>query len=321
MRNLLTSIVVQGVYNCLFIWQGVNIMEYLNIGRVAELTGIPPITLRAWERRYGLPKPQRTASGHRLYSMAEVAQLQRVSALMANGSSISRAVARIREEGVINDGNLAPMDDRWQTFRFRLHHAIEQYDTSAIEQTYNEAISLFPIDLVIDKVMLPLLEQLGEEWDKLDDGIAREHFFSAYLRNKIGARFSHEISRVQGPALLLSCLPGESHELGLILFGLTATARNYRVLYFGADLPISQIMPVASRVGPLAVVLSGSYVKLNDQLKAELTTLASSFPGPVYLGGEVSEHYHESLEGIGVIPVGRHFRKGAETILRVKHRR
>lgn len=298
-------------------------VDYINIGRVAELTGIPPVTLRAWERRYGLPKPQRTASGHRLYSMDEVVLVQRLTALMANGYSISRAVAKVREQ---EDGT-APtlpqqsLPNRWDTYRFRLLAAIDSFDISALESSYSEALSLFPVDRVIDEIMLPVLHQLGDEWEQREDGIAREHFFSAFLRNKIGARFSHEISRVQGPVMVLACLPGESHEMGLMLFGLTASARNHKVIYFGADLPLSQYPPLIDKLRPSAIVLSGSYVELDPALSAGLAQLATRFAGPVYLGGELSEHHREALKALGIIPVGRDFRQGVEAIIHAQQRR
>lgn len=295
-----------------------NAMEYLNIGRVAEITGILPVTLRAWERRYGLPKPRRTASGHRLYSTDEVTLVQRVSALIANGASVSRAMAKIQQDGQLctQPDNVIP--NRWDKFRIHFIEGINHFDTSMIEAIYSEALSLFPIDLVIDEIMLPVLYQLGEEWTLREDGIAREHFFSAFLRNKIGTRFSHEINRTHGPSLILACLPGESHEMGLMLFGLTASARNHRILYFGADLPLNQLMPVARQVRPAALVLSGTSAELNTDLAQGLRQLAQDFSGPVYLGGELSDLHHDELKHLGIIPVGKDFRQGAEKIIKSK---
>lgn len=294
-------------------------MNYLNIGRVSELTGIPPVTLRAWERRYGLPKPSRTAGGHRLYSVDELALVQRVIALMANGASVSRAIAQIRQNGEVQEiPAFSGIPSRWDSFRIRLIDGVNHFDTAMLEAAYSEALSLFPVDLVIDEVMLPTLAQLGEEWEQRADGIAREHFFSFFLRNKIGTRFSHEISRIHGPSLILACLPGETHEMGLMLFGLTASARNHKVLYFGADLPLHQLMPVARQIHPQALVLSGTTIELTNDLAAGLKQLARDFHGPVYMGGDLSESHADELTRLGIIPVGRDFRLGAEIIFRGK---
>jgi DNA-binding transcriptional MerR regulator len=294
-------------------------MDYFPISRIAKLTGIAPVTLRAWERRYGLPKPRRTASGHRVYSTEEVELIQRVTALMEQGYTVSRAMERVRMERDQGDrltGTAAPMQqDRWQRYRERMLSAIDQFDTAGLEAAYSEPLTLFPIDLIIDEVLLPVLKTLGEEWDQREDGIAREHFFSAFLRNKIGSRFNHEVSRAQGPALLLACLPGEAHEMGLMLFGLAACSRGYRVLYLGADLPLPQLLPVINKVWPCAVALSGTTVALDDTLRAQLQQLSGHSGVPVYLGGDLSEAAQEELSQLGVTPVGRPFRQGLERII------
>lgn len=292
-------------------------MDYFPISRIAKLTGIPPITLRAWERRYGLPKPRRTASGHRLYSMEDVALIQRVTALMDKGYTVSRAIERVRLEQPPPQTATAPglADERLQAYRERLLAAVDRFDTAALEAAYSEPLTLFPIDLIIDQVMLPVLETLGEQWEQRADGIAREHFFSAFLRNKIGTRFNHEVSRSQGPAIVLACLPGELHEMGLMLFGLAATSRSYRVLYLGPSLPLSQLPPVVERIRPVAIALSGTSVRFDAALQAQLRELLGEVNVPVYLGGDVAESAREPLQQLGVVPVGCRFREGLERII------
>lgn len=291
-------------------------MDYFPISRVSELTGIAPVTLRAWERRYGLPMPRRTASGHRLYSMKEVQLLRRVTALMESGYSISRAVERVRAE---EQQDIAPPPstglNKWETYRERLIDAVDSFDTVALENAYNEPLTLFPVDLIIDEVLLPVLERLGDEWDSLEDGIAREHFFSSFLRNKIGTRFNHELQRSQGPSIILACLPGETHEMGLMLAGLTAAARGIRVLYLGADLPLNQLPPVVEKVSPAAVALSGTTVELDVTLEKELADLKEALQIPIFIGGDLAESESERLKAIGMQPVGRIFRHGVETII------
>lgn len=292
-------------------------MDYFPIGRVTELTGIAPVTLRAWERRYGLPTPHRTASGHRLYSMSEVEQLRRIQTLMAAGYSISRAVERLRAEEAQQEGvGALPESNPWLGYRQRLIEAVDNFDTAALDNAYNDPLALFPVDLVIDQVLLPVLEQIGEEWQELPDGIAREHFFSAFLRNKIGTRFHHELQRRQGPSLILACLPGEVHEMGLMLAGLVAGARGFRVLYLGANLPLEQLPPVSDKVSPAAIVLSATTIAIDPAMSSTLQRLVQDIKAPVYIGGDQAESGAERLKGLGMIPVGREFRSGMERILR-----
>ena len=60
------------------------------IGEISRLTGINSVTLRAWERRYGLLKPQRTHKGHRLYSQADVTRVREIQTWLARGLAISK---------------------------------------------------------------------------------------------------------------------------------------------------------------------------------------------------------------------------------------
>jgi len=292
-------------------------MDYFPIGRVSELTGIAPVTLRAWERRYGLPVPRRTASGHRLYSMEEVQLLRRVLGLMESGYSISRAVERVRTEDEHQPAAETPNGalSKWDSYRERLIAAVDTFNTVELENAYNDPLTLFPVDLIIDEVLLPVLERLGEEWESREDGIAREHFFSSFLRNKIGTRFNHELQRSQGPSLILACLPGEAHEMGLMLFGLNVGARGYRVLYLGADLPLAQLPPVINTVEPAGVVLSGTTVELDTELEQAIRELTHKIKLPVYIGGDLAESEQERLSALGLIPVGSHFRQGVEKII------
>jgi len=295
------------------------IMDYFPISQIAKLTGIPPVTLRAWERRYGLPKPRRTTSGHRVYSTEEVALLEQVTVLMKQGYSVGLAMERLRmERQNTSDSDTAkPAENqhRWQGYQDRMLDAIDNFDSAGLEEAYSEPLTFFPIDLITDEVFLPVLEKLGEEWHKREDGIAREHFFSSFLRNKIGSRFTHEVNRAQGAALVLACLPGEAHEMGLMLFGLAASARGFRVLYLGADLPLLQLIPVLHKVHPRAVALSGTAVPLSMELRDELQRLHECITVPIYIGGDLSEQHKDELEALGVIPVGRLFRQGLERII------
>jgi cobalamin-dependent methionine synthase I len=255
--------------------------------------------------------------------MAEVEQLRRVLSLMESGYSISRAVERIRaEEEHENTIDNDTERYKWPAYRQRLIEAVDRFDTTALETAYNEPLTLFPIDLIIDEVLLPVLEQIGDEWQERNDGIAREHFFSGFLRNKIGTRFNHEVQRRQGPALILTCLPDEVHELGLMLAGLVAAARGYRVLYLGSNLPLAQLQPVVAKTSPAGIVLSGTTVELNSGLEEELRQLVRSVQTPVYIGGDLAENHPEPLRALGIYPVGRNFRHGIERIIQdIRERR
>ncbi len=287
-------------------------MNQFPIRVLSEKTGVAPTTLRAWERRYGLLKPLRTPKGHRLYSPADVKTVLRVVSMLEENYTISKAINAIR----LNEARAQqprgralshPEDNRetathWDNFIQRFLKAIELFDDNKLEAVYNEALSLYPIDIVTSNLLRPLLQMLGKQWEEKGTGIAEEHFFSAYLRNKVGARMHHASNRGQGNRLLLACLPHEFHELGILLFGLSAMSRGYRILFLGSDLPINQISPVLGTTSVDAIILSGSSTTINAELAMQLNELAASIDIPLMLGGNISDTPDNKLS---VVPDGR----------------
>ena len=204
---------------------------------IASLTGVNPVTLRAWERRYGLIQPQRTSKGHRLYTEQDVVKVRRVVELLQQGFAISQVgniLDRRSETGAASSsGN---ENDNWAIYRADIRAAIETYDEALLDQLYNDALSLYPDDLVNTRLSTPLLRELGQHWKDSADGIAREHFFTGYMRNKLGSRIHHTGLQGKGPLLLITCLPGEQHELGMLFFAVNAVSHGYRVLLLGANI-------------------------------------------------------------------------------------
>ena len=284
--------------------------DRLPIRALAELTGVPPTTLRAWERRYGLLRPARTAKGHRLYSADDVALVRRVVELLEAGWSIREAATRAR------GGAEAPAvaEGVWPAYRQRLLEAVGRFDPQRLDALYNEALSLYPVDRVTDDLLRPALAALGERWQGQEAGIAEEHFLSAFLRNKLGARLHHETGRPHGPRLAAATLPGERHELGFLMFCLAAAGRGYRLLYLGPDLPLGQVTAAADRAGAAGIVLSGTGLSLDAGLSEALAGAAADAPAPVFVGGPLAEAGHEPLTALGVVPLGQRFRPALDRL-------
>lgn len=270
------------------------------IRQLAELTGVATTTLRAWERRYGLLKPARTPKGHRLYSQHDVALVQRVVALLQQGRTIGDAARQL----LSGEEELQPAStpDQWLVLCHRMIQAVEGFHEERLEQVYNEALSLYPFDLVTERLVRPTLTELGERWRGRPTGIGEEHFFSAWLRNKLGARLHHEASRSHGARLLVASLPDEYHELGALLFSLGALARGYRVLYLGASFPLNQLQAVAERSRCAAILLSGTTRELDPHLEVAWHE-AMPITLPLYVGGRFAERYGEWISDQGATPL------------------
>ena len=269
------------------------------IGTVSEITGVNAVTLRAWERRYGLIQPERTPKGHRMYSQTDVDKIQQIVDQLGRGIAISRVAESLQVE----PASAGAEADVWKIYQARMIEAISQFDENVLDAIYNEAMSLYPVDIITRQLLTPLLISLGERWKTTNGSVAEEHFFSVFMRNKLGARFHHRNKRNTGPRLIAACLPGEHHEFGLLMFALAAHARGYRLILLGANLPLGELPHVVNRTRSDGVVLSGSVQLDARMLQDSLEDLAQVSSIPVFIGGHVAEDNRDEIEAAGAVPL------------------
>ena len=269
------------------------------ISTVSEITGVNAVTLRAWERRYGLIQPERTPKGHRMYSQTDVEKIQHILEQLGQGIAISR----VADSLITPEPSKGAEADTWQQYQARMIEAISRFDENVLDAIYNEAMSLYPVDIITRQLLTPLLIHLGERWKSSEGSVAEEHFFSVFMRNKLGARFHHRNMRNTGPCLIAACLPGEHHEFGLLLFALAAHARGYRLILLGADMPLADLPHVMQRTESDAFVLSGSILADVDTFRNELEQLAHTSNIPVFIGGRVVEDHHDLIQASGATPL------------------
>ncbi len=295
-----------------------EIIEYpaeklYTIGTVSKLTGVGAITLRAWERRYGLIEPIRKESGHRLFTRQHIDQINRITALTQQGMRISQIRPEMLETEIRGETDEAA--DTWNDCINSMMAAVIDFDEERLEEIYNEALSLYPIGMVTRKLLTPLLIELGLRWASDQGSIAEEHFFAFYLRNKIGARYHHRArSNTRGPRLLLAGLPGEHHEIGLLLFALAAHEAGYRVLPLGANMPLDELTYVANKKNCSAILLSGAIEPSSRTLGKELPRLVAEAGMPVLVGGLASVYACDAVNKAGAEALGRDIDHGLARI-------
>jgi DNA-binding transcriptional MerR regulator len=287
----------------------------LPIRTVSILTGVNAVTIRAWERRYGLITPQRTPKGHRLYTHQDVEHIKQIVDLLKQGISVGHVKPLLDQSP--DDASTQPATDdgdSWKHYQDSMLDAIEKFDEPALDSSYNDALSLYPVDIVNQRLTTPLLRLLGERWSLREAGVAEEHFFSVYLRNKLGTRIHHMNQRSHAPVLLLACLPGELHEIGLLFFALSAISNGYRVLILGANTPLQQIPAVLERKPCAGVILSSSAKPARGVIDSGLPELASHISVPVFVGGKAAESHRKALEGSGIICLGENITDGLQLV-------
>lgn len=284
------------------------------IRTVSQLTGVNPVTLRAWERRYGLIKPERTPKGHRLYSRDDIDLIHRILALLDRGMSIGQVRDAIESEG---EGRIQAPEDNWSIYRSRMLAAIMRFDEASLDETYNEALALYPVSVVTSRLIVPLLEEIGARWERGEGSVAEEHFFGCYLRNKLGARFHHRSRHVRGPRLLLACMPGEYHEIGLLLFALTAASRGYDIVLLGANMPLDELPDAVQQARCDGIVLSGSTEPGTEVMQEVLPDLVRRAPVPVFVGGQCSNWIANDCARVGATALGADLETGLRKLAEV----
>jgi len=220
----------------------------VRIGELARRAGIPPATLRAWERRYGVITPRRGDSGYRLYSEADEQRVRRMTDLIASGLAPAEAARRI-DQPAEGDEATTIGTDRIGSYREGLGAACARFDDRAADAVLDQAIAVLSIDALLNGVLLPVLRDLENET------IGQEHFASNLIRGRLLA-LARGWGGGEGRRALLACPEGEHHDIGLIAFGLSLRARGWRIGFLGQNTPVEAVMAAAEEMRPDAVVLS-----------------------------------------------------------------
>jgi DNA-binding transcriptional MerR regulator len=248
----------------------VQIEGYLRIGELSRRTGVSVELLRAWEKRYGLLDPSRSAGGFRLYSDADVDRIEAMQQHLGAGVAAAEAARRTLRSAVPerSAGVVAPAKDE-------LAEALARFDDAAAHTVLDGLLATLSVEAVLAEVVLPYLHELGEAWERGEASVAQEHFASALLRGRL-LGLARGWGGGSGPHALLACPPGEQHDLGLIAFGLALRAHGWRITYLGQDTPLEAVAGEVERLLPHAVVLA--FTRPEAVRVPELAPVASAVP-------------------------------------------
>ena len=228
---------------------------HLRIGELSRRSGVSPELLRAWERRYGLLRPERSAGGLRLYSSGDLERVRAMQRHMTQGLA-AREAAALAGRGA---AEAAPRQAGVPVFapeqaRAELGDALEAFDEPRGQGVFDELLSTMSVDALVAEVVMPYLHDVGERWQRGELSVAQEHFASNVLRGRL-LGLARGWGRGAGPRALLACPEDERHDLGLIAFGLALRERGWRIDYLGPDTPVESIEEAARRTAPAVVVL------------------------------------------------------------------
>ena len=212
----------------------------LRIGELSRRVGVTDHALRAWESRYGLLQPVRSAGGFRLYSAADEGRIRQMQAHLAEGLSAAEAARTVlREDGSAStEPVLAAGPDfaaaTVSELAAALRQALDAFDEPSAQAVLDRLVSDLSLTAVLRDVVLPYLAELGERWERGAASIAQEHFATNIVRGRL-AGLARGWGGGHGPRAVLACPPGEQHDMALMVFGIVLNRNGWSVNYFGAN--------------------------------------------------------------------------------------
>lgn len=276
------------------------------IREVSRLTGVNSVTLRAWERRYGLIEPRRTPKGHRLYAREDIERIEHILQWLNRGVPVSQ----VRELLDQPQPESTPMPDEgsWSGQQQLALSAIDAQDEVRLAELYNQSLALYPVNSVVERLWRPLLEQLEERGTATFGARLAQCFFESFLRSRIGARLVFANQERHAPHITLTRLPEEPGLSWLLLFALVASDAGYHVSLLDGPLPLGELPLAAERLQAQAVVLVGTQAESSDVMRRQLPRIAEQLSVPLAIAGPAAQIRQQELvdgpiEALGADPI------------------
>lgn len=267
------------------------------VKQVSALTGVAEATLRVWERRYDVVRPERSAGGYRLYDDTQLALLREMAALVDAGVPASRAAASVRELAPAPAAPNGAAPTRPSADEFIA--AAASLEPAVLADVLARALASGPFEEVADGWILPQLVRLGEGWERGELSVAQEHFASAGVMRAVAAVFDAAPVATGGPAVLVGLPAGDRHQLALLCFATCLRRRGVEVVYLGADIPTSEWVRAAERRRARAAVVgvtATTRISVAQELADALRQVSP--PLSVWVGGSL----RDAVEGVHPLP-------------------
>lgn len=260
---------------------------WLPIREVSRRTGVNPVTLRAWERRYGLVVPHRTPKGHRLYSAEHLARIESVLTWLNRGVPVSQVkvlleapAERLRQRS----------ENEWQPMCQHLVSAVAELAERKLDDKLNQAMALYPPSTLCEQLLMPLLRELELRWQGQPGSAAQRIFFLGWLRSKLGARVYHNNRQVSGKPVLLMNQSDLAMEPALWITAWLISSADCPVEVFDSALPPGELAATAALLEARATVLYSS-----RPLNVERLAVQVEGAGHVLLAGPCVEIHRSEL--------------------------
>lgn len=273
-------------------------MAQYTIHDLEQLSGIKAHTIRIWEKRYGLVKPERTSTNIRIYNDADLKKILNISLLSRHGFRISK-IARLSDEE-LNEKVLL-LGQHSHSYNDHIDAfvaAMIELDGERFYQLLSTSIMKIGFEETFIHIIYPFLEKVGILWQAGTISPAQEHFISNLIRQKLIVTIDGALIHQKSSAkkFLLYLPEGEFHELGLLFYQYLIVRRGHKTLYLGPSVPRDDLISVFKRYQPdflvsffVTHIEQDIFWKYMDFLNTNLT------PVPFFLSGQQVVHFSGKL--------------------------
>ena len=283
------------------------------IGALASKTGISAHTIRAWEKRYSAVTPERTDSNQRLYGESELERLILLRRATQSGHSIGQVATLSADElrrltaepSFVTERR--PQASDASDFIAAGIHSLERLDGDALEANLVRCAALMGVTTMIEEVLLPLLDTIGNRWHEGSMRISQEHLSTAVIRTYLDRVRRSMIPQDGAPRIVVTTPINQHHELGAMIVAISAATLGWHVTYLGPNLPAADVAEAVHRSRAQALCLSIVYPADDPALGPELRRLRQDLGRafPILIGGRAAAAYHEVLDDIGAMVISQ----------------
>jgi len=254
-------------------------MGHYTLYELEKLTGILAATIRVWERRYNIIKPQRTETNRRWYDDDDLRRLINVSVVYHSGIKISK-IAKYSESELQEKAEFLMSDSAGSDININsLIVAMFSFNSNAVNEILLRSIINIGFEETFSSVVFPFLRRVGIMWHTGSVNIGAEHFITNIFRGRlISATDSLPPANDPNSKRVIMFLPdNELHEIGLLFYAYLIRKLGHEVLYLGQATPFSALTG-ANEKWRSDIIITGalSYLSISEP-EEYLKNLSSTF--------------------------------------------
>jgi MerR family transcriptional regulator, light-induced transcriptional regulator len=255
-------------------------MSIYSIRDLEQLSGIKAHTLRIWEQRYDILKPERTDTNIRTYDDEDLKLVLNIALLKDHGYKISE-ISKMKADEMSKE--VMSISSKQLNYPDQIHAltiSMLDLDEERFEKIVSTNTLQFGFENMMVNIIYPFLSRIGTLWITGSIGPAQEHFISNLIRQKLIVAIDGQLPSLRlGAKKYLMYLPeGEMHEISLLFGNYIARSRQNKVIYLGQSLPFSELAFACALHKPDYIFSVITSVPGQDEIQRYVYKLAKEFP-------------------------------------------